>query len=176
MADCLVGAFAARECFATLISPHVSALFETANALSGDSAAGQELLLDTLDRALRRFARGPVPGDLRLWLFGQLAATYRSPLRHVAGWLRRAMHYGPSESLPLPLATTRREAAQAQEALLGLPRHLRAALVLRDVSGFSYAQMAEILRWPHRLVAQRVAAGRRRLVRLLWANGHCALG
>jgi len=48
-------------------------------------------------------------------------------------------------------------------ALTALPEEFRAAVVLRDVSGFSYAEISEILRIPLGTVRSRIARGRARL-------------
>ncbi len=48
-------------------------------------------------------------------------------------------------------------------ALTALPEAFRAAVVLRDVSGFSYAEIGEILRIPPGTVRSRIARGRARL-------------
>jgi RNA polymerase sigma-70 factor (ECF subfamily) len=52
-------------------------------------------------------------------------------------------------------------------ALRQLPAQFRAAVVLRDMCGLDYAEIAEILELPPGTVRSRIARGRGALVRLL---------
>ena len=49
------------------------------------------------------------------------------------------------------------------EALAALPPEFRAAVVLRDVLGLDYAEIAEVLEIPPGTVRSRIARGRRAL-------------
>ncbi|MGH2676453.1 MAG: sigma factor-like helix-turn-helix DNA-binding protein, partial [Actinomycetota bacterium] len=55
-----------------------------------------------------------------------------------------------------------------QEALAGLPDQFRMAVLLADVEGFSYKEIAEILDVPIGTVMSRLHRGRRALERRLW--------
>jgi RNA polymerase sigma-70 factor (ECF subfamily) len=52
-------------------------------------------------------------------------------------------------------------------ALAGLPVEFRAAVVLRDVCGLDYAEIAEVLEVPPGTVRSRIARGRARLAKQL---------
>ena len=174
MADCLVGSLGARSRFATLASPHISGLLAAAEALTAEAEAAEALVLDTLDRSLRRFARHRTDGDVRVWLFGELARTHGSPLRRATRRLHQVLSHWPGRGREAAASPARPEAGRVRAALGRLPSRLRMPLVLCDVSGFSYAQIAEILEWPHAAVRARIGQGRRRLGELLGAAGASA--
>jgi RNA polymerase sigma-70 factor (ECF subfamily) len=56
-------------------------------------------------------------------------------------------------------------------ALRHLPAQFRAAVVLRDMCGLDYAEIAEVLDLPPGTVRSRIARGRSTLVRLLEPAG-----
>lgn len=55
-------------------------------------------------------------------------------------------------------------------ALMHIPPDFRAAVVLRDLSGFDYAEIAEVLGVPVGTVKSRIARGRALLVELVGGN------
>jgi RNA polymerase sigma-70 factor (ECF subfamily) len=57
-------------------------------------------------------------------------------------------------------------------ALAQLPPEFRAAVVLRDLCGLDYAEIAEVLRIPPGTVRSRIARGRGQLADLLVGNPH----
>ena len=58
-------------------------------------------------------------------------------------------------------------AADVEAALMRLPVEFRAPVVLRDLCGLDYAEIAEVLRLPPGTVRSRIARGRAALVPLL---------
>jgi RNA polymerase sigma-70 factor (ECF subfamily) len=55
-----------------------------------------------------------------------------------------------------------------QDALADLPEQFRLAVLLADVEGFSYKEIAEILEIPMGTVMSRLHRGRRALEKRLW--------
>ena len=62
-----------------------------------------------------------------------------------------------------------------QAALDGLPRHLRVIVVLKDMEGFNYKEISEILNCPMGTVMSRLARGRSKLKRALVAYQEISL-
>jgi RNA polymerase sigma-70 factor, ECF subfamily len=58
--------------------------------------------------------------------------------------------------------------AEVKDALDALPEQFRVAVLLADVEGFSYKEIAEILDVPIGTVMSRIHRGRRQLQKLLW--------
>ena len=57
---------------------------------------------------------------------------------------------------------------EVKEALEGLPEQFRTAVILADVEGFSYAEIADIMGVPIGTVMSRLHRGRKQLQRALW--------
>jgi RNA polymerase sigma-70 factor (ECF subfamily) len=57
---------------------------------------------------------------------------------------------------------------EVREALESLPDHFRGAVILSDLQGFSYKEIADILGVPVGTVMSRLFRGRRLLQRRLW--------
>jgi RNA polymerase sigma-70 factor (ECF subfamily) len=62
------------------------------------------------------------------------------------------------------------ESMSIDEALAELPEEYRVAVVLRDVEGMEYAEIAEVLDVPIGTVRSRIARGRQRLATRLSGN------
>ena len=74
-------------------------------------------------------------------------------------------HATPDRSEPVDQAVSERMAVD--EALAALPEEFRAPIVLRDLGGHDYAEIAAILDIPAGTVRSRIARGRARLAELL---------
>lgn len=106
---------------------------------------------------LRRRSRRPVP-DEQLSDGSRDTAPGRQPLNAVSP------HQPESEALR---AEQRRE---LNAALAELPEEFRIPVVLRDVAGLDYAQIAEVLDIPAGTVRSRISRGRRHLATALSGN------
>ena len=58
--------------------------------------------------------------------------------------------------------------AEVKEALESIPEQFRMAVILADIEGFSYKEIAEILDVPIGTVMSRIHRGRRQLQKRLW--------
>jgi RNA polymerase sigma-70 factor (ECF subfamily) len=145
-----------------LVTHHIPRLRRYARALTGDRSAADDLVQDTLERALSRFHLWRQGSDLRAWLFTIMHNIYvnqtRSRMRH------------PHETLDEPSA----EALQAREpdwselrdiddALSRLPAEQRAVLLLVGLEQFTYEEAAQVLEVPIGTVMSRLSRGRDRL-------------
>jgi len=151
------------------ITQHIPRLRRYARALTGDRSAADDLVQDTLERALSRFHLWRPGSDLRAWLFTIMHNIYvnqtRSRMRH------------PHETLDEPSA----DALQAREpdwgelrdiddALSRLPAEQRAVLLLVGLEQFTYEEAAQVLDIPLGTVMSRLSRGRERLRLLLEGN------
>jgi len=57
---------------------------------------------------------------------------------------------------------------EVKKALESIPEQFRMAVILADIEGFSYKEIAEILDVPIGTVMSRIHRGRRQLQKLLW--------
>jgi len=78
------------------------------------------------------------------------------------------------EDLPIDWTTTPEEetlrrlaAVEVRQALAALPEEFRTALILCDIEGFTYPEIAEIMACPVGTVRSRIARAREKLLKQL---------
>ena len=139
-------------------------LFTVAYRLTGHEADAQDLVQDVLLR-VRRGLETYRPGSMEGWLSRITTNVFLDEMR------RRQRR--PTDALPvdservLPTAPAPDEALAASElpddveqALQRLPEEFRTAVVLCDVAGLSYAEIADALDVPVGTVRSRIHRGR----------------
>lgn len=137
---------------------HVDELYRAARRLSGGSAAAAEdLLQETLLRAWRSFDRFMPGTNCRAWLHKILTHVGAQRARHE----RRRHEIERSPPAASDPATS--TAAHIRTAFNELPAHYQAVILLADVQGFSYREIAAALDVPIGTVMSRLNRGRRRL-------------
>jgi RNA polymerase sigma-70 factor (ECF subfamily) len=157
-----------------LIEPHIPALRRYAFALLRDRDRADDLVQDTLERALSRWLLRRPDGDLRAWLFTILRNL------HVSSW-RRDRRRGAVLALDeaaMPAVAARQDAAleihDVLAALDQLPEEQKSLLLLVGVEDFSYDDAARILGMPIGTVMSRLSRARQRL-RAIVETGKVAL-
>jgi RNA polymerase sigma-70 factor (ECF subfamily) len=136
-----------------------------ARALVGDRAAADDLVQDTLERALAKlhlYRRGT---DLRAWLFTVMHNVY-------VNQLRAARPAAPLEEEMPELARPAREAdaldlRDLERALRRLPPEQREVLLLVALEDMSYEQAARALGIPIGTVMSRLSRAREKLRAML---------
>ena len=156
--------------FERLVLPHVDAAFNFARWLLRSRADAEDVAQEALLRACR-FFRGFQGGDARAWLLQIVRNTCYS-------WLeknrpRESMVEFDEELHQQPLATPESIAMAVEgrerltRALETLPPRYRELLVLRELEGCSYKEIAAITSIPLGTVMSSLSRARRQL--------HCAL-
>lgn len=146
------------------IVAHIPRLRRYARALVGDSHRADDLVQDTLERALEKFNLWRRGSDLRAWLFTIMHNVFINQLkarRELA--LDKAVEDGlqsTPQSDPLALRDL--------EVALGLlPMEQREVLLLVGLEQLSYAEVSKALSIPVGTVMSRLSRGRERLRALL---------
>lgn len=150
---------------------HGRFLYTVAYRLTGNHEDAQDLVQDVLIRVERGLATYR-PGSLEGWLS---RITTNAFLDRVRARKRRPLDALPDDpERVLPTSAAADEALanarlpdDVQAALLGLPEDYRAAVVLCDVVGFSYQEIADALDLPVGTVRSRIHRGRGRLREVL---------
>ncbi|HEY2876820.1 MAG TPA: sigma-70 family RNA polymerase sigma factor [Reyranella sp.] len=144
-----------------LIEPHIPALRRYAFALLRDRDRADDLVQDTLERALSRWLLRRADGDVRAWLFTILRNL------HVGRWRserRRSTVDLDETAVGVP---ARQEAALEVHDVLAaidqLPEEQKSLLLLVGVEDFSYDDAARILGMPIGTVMSRLSRARQRL-------------
>lgn len=164
----------------------VDALYRTALRMTRNPQDAEDLVQETYLRAFRsahQFQRGT---NLRAWLFKILTNSFinqyrkraRKPLSSSLEDVEEFYLYNhlvdsgvqPSASDSDPEATVIDQFAEEEvtAALERLPVEFRQVVLLADVEGFSYKEIAEIVSIPVGTVMSRLHRGRRRLQKELW--------
>jgi RNA polymerase sigma-70 factor (ECF subfamily) len=149
---------------------HLAAIHDTALRLCGDPAEAQDLTHDTYVRALNAAERFEPGTSLKTWLLTILHNLYRTRLRDRG---RHAEAVLDEESVDVPAPPADEESwhavtsAQLNSAIELLPQKLREAVVLRDLQGLSYKEVAQVLNLPVGTVMSRLYRGREGLKALL---------
>jgi RNA polymerase sigma-70 factor (ECF subfamily) len=146
---------------------HGRFLYTVAYRLTGDHDDAQDLVQEVLLR-VRRGLETYEPGSLEAWLsrittnafLDEVRRRRRRPLEVVPD-LPEAV-FGTDLDPDATLARVRLP-EDLQQALLALPPEYRAAVVLSDVVGLDYAQVADALHIPPGTVRSRIHRGRARL-------------
>ena len=147
-----------------LIVPYIPNLRRYARALVGDRDGADDLVQDTLERAVRKFHLWR-PGDLRAWLFSIMHNVFVNQLK--------ARKIAPEVEIdenmiaaPIPTATSV-DVLDLQRALLCLAPEQREVLLLIALEDMTYADVSGALGIPIGTVMSRLSRGREKLRRLM---------
>jgi len=144
---------------------HLPRLRRYARALTRDLNQADDLVQDTLERALVKLDLWRPGSDLRAWLFTLMHNLFVSQVR--AG---RVQETELDEARDVPVGGGQMEAMAVRDihAALGrLPAEQREVILLVGLEQFGYAEAARILDVPLGTVMSRLSRGRERLQRLL---------
>jgi RNA polymerase sigma-70 factor (ECF subfamily) len=151
------------------------ALYRTALRLTRNRSEAEDLVQDTFVKAFRSAARFTRGTNLRAWLFTILMNTWRNRRRDAgrdpvdvdSDLVERAVPPAGATLSPEELLLRSTLDASLRSALDRLPEAFRAAVWLRDVEEFTYAEIARMLSVPIGTVMSRISRGRRQLHALL---------
>jgi RNA polymerase sigma-70 factor, ECF subfamily len=151
-----------------LIVPYIPNLRRYARALVGDRDGADDLVQDTLERAVRKFHLWR-PGDLRAWLFSIMHNVFVNQLK--SRKISPDMEVDETFAAPIPGAT-RADVLDLQRALGTLAPEQREVVLLVALEDMSYADVSRALGIPMGTVMSRLSRGRERLRRVM--NGEPA--
>ena len=165
---------AAPDTFGNEVLGYLEPLYATAMRLTRNRADAEDLVQDTVVRALRFQERFEPGTNLRAWLYTILHNTWRNRIRDTAREAtdvdsERIEELASRADGPAEVDTPERALLRAtmdvdlKEALDELPDAFRQAVWLRDVEEFSYAEIAKMLDVPIGTVMSRISRGRRQL-------------
>lgn len=164
------------------VMQHLDALYRTALRMTRNPQDAEDLVQETMLRAYRFLDRFEPGTNLRAWLFKILTNTYINRYRKAASE-PRVDSLDDSEELSLYRyldneAASRGGSVEAQvldrfaeedikAAIEALPSQYRITVLLADVEGFSYNDIAEITNVKKGTVMSRLFRGRRLLQKAL---------
>ncbi len=148
----------------TTVLEHIPCLRRYARALAGDPSEADDLVQESLSRALARHHKAGEIRNLRAYLFTILHNVHVD--RRVE---RQRWQYGlPEEVLENRLARPAPQYGQIElhdlaDALERLPEDQRQAVLLVGYEGLAYKEAAEVLEIPIGTVMSRLSRGREAL-------------
>jgi len=142
------------------ILDHIPPLRRYARALLGNQAAADDLVQDTLERALNKFSLWQDGTNLRAWLFSVMHNVH-------VNQVRGKRDCDPlDEEMEIPVAARQDEGLHLRDlsrALQALPLEQREVLLLVGLECMRYDEVAEALGVPMGTVMSRLSRGRERL-------------
>jgi len=173
---------ALRERFERDVLPLLPNLYAAALRMTRNPTDAEDLVQDTYLRAFRGFSGFKEGTNLKAWLYRILTNsfinTYRKKQRQpqtVEGpddmdeWYLFDKLGGRNVELSAETEVLDRIPDEAVKgALESLPENFRLPVLLADVEGFSYKEIAEIMDTPIGTVMSRLHRGRKALQKALW--------
>ena len=154
--------------FNSLIDEQIPRLRRYARALTRDPRRADDLVQNTLLRALAKQHLWQPGTNLRAWLFTLMHNQYVNDVRRSAREGQTVEIDTMSNGLTATTdPTASRQLHELRRALAQLPDEQREAILLVGLEGLSYAETAAILAVPVGTVRSRLSRGRDNLRRLM---------
>ncbi len=170
--------------FERLVAEHSGEVYALLYRLTSDAEEARDLTQETFLRAFQNISRFRGDANLKTWIYRIAVNQARNRWRW---WRRRkrdltvsldatdGRHQQPLGATlrnddavdPEQETLAREREGQLREALLGLRQSYREAVILRDVEGFSYEEIADTLQISIGTVKSRISRGRLEMRRKL---------
>ncbi|WP_341952428.1 sigma-70 family RNA polymerase sigma factor [Salinibacterium sp. TMP30] len=171
-----------RRLFEEQALPFMDQLFGAAMRMTRNPSDAADLVQETFVKAFQAFGQFQQGTNLKAWLYRIQTNTFiniyrknqRNPYQGTIDELED-WQLGGAESITQSVSTRSAEAeaidhlpdSAVKDALQSIPEDFRLAVYFADVEGFSYQEIAEIMKTPVGTVMSRLHRGRRMLRELL---------
>ena len=164
---------------AILVKRYRTPLYNFVYRFVGERETAEDIVQEPFLRCLRHQHQYPTIEKVSTWLYTIAGNLAKTELRRRKRWHwipigpseedERSLFYEPVDSDPLPGESTDTKSVHHSvvTAIDGLPEEFRQAVLLRDLDGLSYEEIAKIIDCPVGTVKSRVNRGRIRLQRNL---------
>lgn len=158
---------------------HIDALYRTALRMTRNPSDAEDLVQESYLRAFRSMHQFTEGTNLRAWLFRILTNTYineyrrrqRRPTSASLDGIEEFYLYDhlvdsrvqPVDERPEDVVIQKLTVDDVTQAIEALPEEFRQVVLLADVEGFAYREIAEIVGIPVGTVMSRLFRARRRL-------------
>lgn len=173
-----------QEKFMTDVDPYLDSLYSTALRLTKKPADAQDLVQEALMKAYKAYGNFEAGTNLKAWLFRILTNSYINIYRYKKR-RPREVDFDDDDTMFLYHKLRGSNAADVTQspeedflktitdsdithALDELPEQYKEVVLLADVEGLSYAEIAEMLEIPSGTVMSRLHRGRKALQKALW--------
>jgi len=164
--------------------PHLDAVYRFALRLTGSPERAEDLVQETFLRAFRSWDQYTPGTQCKSWLFTICRNLFlrerERGRRHDELVSENALAEGPGGPLANPVWLSLKETdpegeffdsivdAEVLKAIDALPEEYRTAVVLSDLEGLPYQEIAEMMDVPVGTVKSRLFRGRRKLQKVLY--------
>jgi RNA polymerase sigma factor (sigma-70 family) len=164
--------------FSALVLPHLGDAYSLARWITGSRADAEDVVQDACLRAFRAIG-GFAGGNARPWVLTIVRNTAYTWLRKnrpsavlvvedIEGVEAAQANPGdPDHETPETALIAKADAARLEAAIAALPASYRETLILRDVQGLSYREIAEVTGVPIGTVMSRLARGRDQVIKTI---------
>ena len=164
--------------FRSIVMPHIDEAYRLAHWLTGNRTDAEDVVQDASMRAFRAI-RNYAGGSARSWVLSIVRNTAYSWLRKnrpaavvtvddlEAVELEQANPGDRDGDNPEAALIAKADADQLRSAIAALPTAFRETLVLRDIEGLDYREIAQATEVPIGTVMSRLARARHRLIATL---------
>jgi RNA polymerase sigma-70 factor (ECF subfamily) len=152
---------------------HIDALYGYAMTLTRHTSEAEDLVQETYVRATAAANQPDINSNLKGWLFVIMRNTWLNQLRHQ----NKGPHFvdldasepaiSEAPENPHVVYLRKLEQTQVREAIESLPHAYREIILLRDIEGFTYQEIATVLDCPAGTVMSRLGRARGKLRKLL---------
>ena len=159
--------------FSQAAMEHIDALYGYALALTRDTTEAEDLVQDTYLRAASATHQPDSNSNVKSWLFVIMRNAWLNQVRHKhSGPKFVDLEAGgpvasPAQENPHVVYLRKLEREQVRHAIDSLPDAYREIIVLRDIEGFTYQEIAMVLDCPAGTVMSRLGRARGKLRKLL---------
>jgi RNA polymerase sigma-70 factor (ECF subfamily) len=171
-----------QEEFLQLVKPHLTSLYSTAMRMTHNQNDAEDLVQDTLYKSYRALNQYQRNTNFRAWIFRTLVNTYITAYRKAIRQPQKVSYDNLEEfylykqlDKTIGLQEMTKEdflenffEDDVKDALEKLPYQFRLVVLLCDVEGFSYNEIASMINAPLGTVMSRLYRGRKLLQRYLW--------
>jgi len=184
----MVAPMAERAAFAAEAMQYAPQLYSAALRMTRNQADAEDLVQETYLRGFRSFHTFEQGTNLRAWLFRILTNAYinryrakqRRPIESDLGEIEDLYLYRRLGGMEAAAASLSAEDQfldmftddEVKQALEDLPENFRLPVILADVEGFSYKEIAEMLDIPIGTVMSRLHRGRKAMQKALYDFAH----
>jgi RNA polymerase sigma-70 factor (ECF subfamily) len=152
--------------------PHISLLHNYARRITKSSEDAEDLVQETYLKAYRFWGSYEKGTNIKAWLFRILRNTYINAYRHESRTPETVdfdnVHHLHHQDNPQPDTSSLMSVSNLLEddvskAVAGLPDEFRTVIILSDIEGLTYGEIAEFTASPIGTVRSRLHRGRKLL-------------
>lgn len=157
-----------KALFSQMALAHLDALYGYAMTLTRDATEAQDLVQETYLRATGAANQPDPDSNLKAWLFVIMRNAWLNQLRHNQSGprfvdLETSEQAEDTRGNPHVVYLRKLEREQVRAAIEKLPDAYREIVVLRDLEGFTYQEIAMVLDCPAGTVMSRLGRARAKL-------------